>query len=144
LPQARWDAAAAPDGPREPAVAAAELPEAVRPAVAAEPRAAEVAEPFAAMAEVAGRRVAAAVQVSEAPLCAEAVLHAALEPLTLRRVPRVVSEARTLRPGQSAVEARQPLGRFGMTVPAFGLAAEFAASVAELQCRVLVQPLARL
>ncbi len=54
---------------------AAELPEAVQPAVAAEPR--------AALAVVAGQRVAAAVQVSEAPLSAAAVLHAALEPLTL-------------------------------------------------------------
>ena len=125
----------------------AELPEAVQPAVAAAPRAVVAAEPFAAVAAlavVAGRRVAAAVQVSEAPLSAAAVLHAALEPLTLRRRLRVVAEARTLRPGQSAVEtrvgARQPSGRFGV---AFGLAAEFAAS-AELQRRVLVQLLARL
>jgi hypothetical protein len=135
LPQARWDAAAVPGGRRVRAVAAAELPEAVR-------RAAAVAKPFAAVAalvEVAGRRVA--VQISEAPLSAAAMLHAALEPLTLRRV---VAEARTLRPEQPAVEthaeARQLSGRFGV---AFGLAAEFAAS-AELQRRVLVQPLARL
>lgn len=130
--QARQDVAAVPGGRRVRAVAAAELPEAVR-------RAAAVAEPFAALAVVAGRRVE--VQISEAPLSAAAVLHAALEPLTLRRV---VAEARTLRPEQPAVEtrvgARQPSGRFGV---AFGLAAEFAAS-AELQRRVLVQPLARL